>query len=381
MRRHGGTWREWPWRVLALVALVILAAVAGLTLAGWWPRSSPPALSLSARQVHEDARSGVVYPVCVPERADVAKNGSWSVLVVLPFPPRQIAAARAAVQQWTTAGQCDRSRGSERGMVDLLLWCSGSASNTSLVEEVRRLREESRSAWRELGEHAGTVHAALANLTHTQDLYYYSWWRMRHVSPGTTHLFYAMFTAAAASTDPAPSALPKWTSPTAYPYAVWLEPDTWVVQPCLLESLLRLIDRHHPFWVLGSAPQYRRRGGWVHVPHDHHLNGNAVYRLNDRCFSQVLLQEVFARYPDTPFDGALQRWRYARTQDAWWRAYAHMFGYTDWVRNYGRRAWCAERVRRYSPGTCVVHGRHRRERCGMAGAERASVDATTSHEL
>lgn len=308
-----------------------------------------------------DVASGALYARCVPNTSLHSKNASSTprIAIVVPYPPKQASVVLDALRQWLgKAVVCSAAP----VPTDLFLLCSRDPASCLTEKAVQNVLDPYRNASFGPEMVFPQVRLRFANLSAREDGYYYSIWRRRHVSWGTANLFYPLFSRAE-EVRAAGNSTEYFHHPLGlaqdYDYFLWLEPDAYALHPCFLQMLHRQVANRHPFWVMGSAPMYRRRHGWVVWPHDHHINGNAVYRLGDDCFTEGALRRVASTFPAEPFDSALQRWRMAVSQDAWWRVYAHLFIYTDWIQNYGDRAWCPALVRAKSPFTAIVHGRQR----------------------
>ncbi|KAF6001871.1 hypothetical protein F1559_000577 [Cyanidiococcus yangmingshanensis] len=308
-----------------------------------------------------DSSAGTVYARCVPSTNLKSRNipAEPRLAIVVPYPPKQASDVLEALHQWLSrAAECPEVP----TPVDLFLLCSRDQASCLTMHMVETVLSVYRNESIPPELVFSAVHLRFANLSAQADAYYFSFWRNRHISPGTANLFYPLFAQAgklSSSENSANVGYHPLGLAQDYDYFVWLEPDVYALLPCFLQMLHRHVAVHHPFWIMGSAPMYQRRHGWVVWPHDHHINGNAIYRLGDDCFTNGMIRQVAAAFPTEPFDSALQRWRMGVARDAWWRTYAHLFVYTDWIRNYGDRVWCPALVRASSPNTAMVHGRRR----------------------
>lgn len=147
-----------------------------------------------------------------------------------------------------------------------------------------------------------------------------------------------------------------------YSYLFWMEPDCFPVQPGWLDRLYQRATSSGAFWMMGSL----RRGAFEELKqYEHikaHINGNALYRLDDPSFLAYLeaVQEDFdqrmSRYVGS-FDLAIYLfWRglepYHRVA-----ALTHRFVYTDLVQNVYITPTSIAAILQESPGTYLVHGR------------------------
>lgn len=359
-RRHltqfiGSLWRVIVWFLLVVQVLCWYdGTFPRLRMGDWGARTT----ASGSDAPWLDNQSGALYARCVPRTTLLTTNRSSrpNVLLVVPYPPKQAPQVLETLRQWLRqASACAETAYAS----DLLLFCSRAETNCLQREQVQLVLDSVRNETFRSEQVFSRVLLRFANLSDYADAYYFSRWRRRHISRGTANLFYALFDlyhVPGSTSRHEEHRIHPMGLALQYDYFVWLEPDVYALRPCFLPMLHRSVAKRHPFWVMGSAPLYQRHRWCVTWPHDHHLNGNAVYRLGDPCFTHTVLRGMATRFPDEPFDSAMQRWRMATAHDSWWRVYAHLFVYTDWIQNYGSRAWCPELVSKTSPFTAMVHG-------------------------
>ncbi|PJF20072.1 Glutathione S-transferase omega-like 2 [Paramicrosporidium saccamoebae] len=147
-----------------------------------------------------------------------------------------------------------------------------------------------------------------------------------------------------------------------YRYMYWMEADQ---QPCRtgwLDALYRTAINHPGFWMIGSIVRDGQASTTYYSFADH-LNGNALYRLDDPQFHTFLarVQEEFSKNKGrflSAFDIAiylvarhtLSFNEYARTK--------HRFQYSDLMQNMYRTAANITTICDANPSTYFVHGKY-----------------------
>eukprot|EP00871_Galdieria_phlegrea_P003521 jgi/Galph1/416/GphlegSOOS_G5263.1 len=223
-----------------------------------------------------------------------------------------------------------------KGKVDILFWFHKNWSDWTMKDDAENVifhAKPLKTCFRHIFIHS-------ANLSAEQDLYYYSWWKLSHYSPGTCNMFYSLFEK-------------EWIR-QRYDYLFLMEPDVSPIRSFWLEALYHQ-TQGKLFWQKGAIPQYSK---WIVTQHDYHMNGNAFYRVGDSCFDKIL-RTARQVYPNVPFDGALHAVLMNKRNHHWMRHYAHLFVYTDFVLNFGDNNFSTESVLRYWPETYLVHGKGR----------------------
>lgn len=166
-----------------------------------------------------------------------------------------------------------------------------------------------------------------------------------------------------------------------YTHFLLLEPDVQPIRPRWLDVHIRRLlpssasssfaaSSAEP-WITGSVSHHRDNF------RDYHINGNALYALRDRAFTDEYLARVRRKYPRSArvpyadgcsgtayggFDVSLSQYLYDRrmTRDEWVyvQRVLHRFRVTDVLYNAaGHAHWRPWRVLRWHPATALVHGK------------------------
>ncbi|GJD06772.1 hypothetical protein Gasu2_11650 [Galdieria sulphuraria] len=133
-----------------------------------------------------------------------------------------------------------------------------------------------------------------------------------------------------------------------------MEPDVSPIRPFWLEAVYNE-TKGKEFYHKGSIAQYAKR---IITQHDYHINGNALYRVGDPCFDNIL-ETAQMEYKDAPFDGALHALRMNKRYHSWMRYYSHLFVYSDFILNFGDNPFSEQLVLNKWPNTFLVHGKRR----------------------
>ena len=148
-------------------------------------------------------------------------------------------------------------------------------------------------------------------------------------------------------------------------YAFYMEPDCVPVR----NNWLNALDwnsrwPNQIFWIKGSIYRGGNKGPYAtrHPPQYYHLNGNALFNLNDRAFRSFYVKHyrpwalaaaaVHERSFDTDF------WRFLHNLDTInvVKGVYHRFAYTDVVQNWWRSSYSLSKIKAEQPNTYLVHG-------------------------
>lgn len=148
-----------------------------------------------------------------------------------------------------------------------------------------------------------------------------------------------------------------------YSFMFWMEPDCFPIKSGWLDILYNLATTSGPFWVLGSA----RRDEFVEdkqyrYAYDH-INGNALYRLDDPIFRSYLdavhedFSQNFKKYLRS-FDVAIALYKKSLKPFTRYSELHHHFVYTDLIQNVYRSKTNVTELITSHPETYIVHGRN-----------------------
>jgi hypothetical protein len=129
-----------------------------------------------------------------------------------------------------------------------------------------------------------------------------------------------------------------------YDYAFWCEHDVMPVQPGWVDSLLREVTFPSvDFFVRGSLHRGRKLDDIVLYPDAaswvKHINGNALYKVNDPEFTAMISQTREANHGSmsftSSFDTAMWIQHITSYASRWkkYQSYAHKFQYTELIQN------------------------------------------------
>lgn len=147
-----------------------------------------------------------------------------------------------------------------------------------------------------------------------------------------------------------------------YSYLFWMEPDCFPVRSGWLDRLYNLVTTSGQFWVIGSAirsdfvedPQFRY--GYDHI------NGNALYRLDDPDF-RSFLDAVHEDFPQNlkkymrSFDIAIALYKKSLKPFTRYSELHHHFIHTDLIQNVYRTETNVTDLLSKHPNTYILHGR------------------------
>lgn len=145
-----------------------------------------------------------------------------------------------------------------------------------------------------------------------------------------------------------------------YRHMLYMEPDTWPLKPNWLPAV-DSISRDHGFWMRGTLMRYQPR--FVVAPEPYrsaytrHINGNAIYDLQDPCFAHYRTL-VHAAYGDAAFDVAMSLYRTPRYRYILEHSLAHRFAATNVIADMGIEGFAnIEEMRLKLPGTYLAHAK------------------------
>jgi hypothetical protein len=237
------------------------------------------------------------------------------LLLVLPITNRDIPDMRANLNLWASHGPVCTSN--SRGNVDL--WILHNKGPADLPRGTPDL-----TLMPELQPHAhcfGEIKSMFANLTGIEDSY----------PAGPSNMFFKILLHP-----------PLQNLACEYNTMFWMEEDVMPVKQLWIDKLFaESLDGD--FWMKGSM--YRGKGldssvlqsqNWDWIGH---INGNALYRLNDPEFTQFLRVVVNAEPPNhywKPFDVSI--WKVLHDFPYNWRIHQHVirrFVYSDFIQHWG----------------------------------------------
>ncbi|KAJ3116160.1 hypothetical protein HDU96_010269 [Phlyctochytrium bullatum] len=262
--------------------------------------------------------------------------------LILPFALHQAPLLHRNLETlWPLHPPCDPSR-HYSPLIDLVFYTNRISALTPST--LKRLRDTITHT-RTLSRCFSSVKFITANLSPQEDTY----------PLGAAHMFFKLL--AQFPTPPAPLA--------PYNAMFYMEPD---VIPCRRHWLDRLYEESSipgDFWVRGSILRNAnpQTSTWTFA---NHINGNALYRLDDARFHRFLSlasKEFFARPRDFAggYDVGLYLVRENRSLVGWdeYAGTAHLWQFTGTVQNWYRTGVNASRVCKEKGGeeTYLVHGR------------------------
>lgn len=242
---------------------------------------------------------------------------SPSLALVVPFTAQRPELVVQALSLWLEAGSpCSRA---ERGRVDLYFLNNRGEDE---IEQTSFLQNLSRLPFLQQHAHCfgrvGLLHARLSGL---RDAY----------PAGPSFMFFDIFTAAHLQNFRA-----------SYSYMFWMEWDVTPIKPYWLDRLAASCQQGSQFWIKGSMLQGTHldaaalaQQNWDWLPH---INGNALYALNDERFVEFIKIVVDYEPPIhywKPFD--ISMWRVMHAFPYTWplyQRYGHFFQYTDVIKHY-----------------------------------------------
>lgn len=147
-----------------------------------------------------------------------------------------------------------------------------------------------------------------------------------------------------------------------YRYMYWMEADQRPCQAGWLDKLYALAISRPGFWMIGSIVRDGQQSNTYYSFADH-LNGNALYRLDDPDFYAFLgkVQEEFSRNKGrflSAFDIAIYLVARHSLNFSEYAATKHRFHYTQLVQNVYRTQANITQICKTNPDTYLVHGKY-----------------------
>lgn len=148
-------------------------------------------------------------------------------------------------------------------------------------------------------------------------------------------------------------------------YAFYMEPDCLPIRNNWLNALDWNSRWPNPiFWIKGSIYRGSNKGTYAtrHPPQYYHMNGNAIFNLNDRAFRSFYVKhyrpwaQAAAAVRERSFDTDF--WRFLHNLDTIniVKGVYHRFAYTDVVQNWWRSSYSIGKIKTDHPNTYLVHG-------------------------
>jgi hypothetical protein len=147
-----------------------------------------------------------------------------------------------------------------------------------------------------------------------------------------------------------------------YRYMYWMEADQQPCRPGWLDQLYHVAINHPKFWMIGSTIRDGQQSNTYYSFADH-INGNALYRLDDPKFHNFLsiVQEEFSKNKGRflqAFDIAIYLVARHTLPFADYAAQKHHFQYTDILQNVYRTTTNVTQLCHANPSTFLVHGKY-----------------------
>ena len=296
----------------------------------------------------------------------VQRNKPASLVIVVPFTFKDAEKVIEGLEKWPRPGDpCAMTRrlgrknsgsGSDAGAatttattgspVDLLFWFNRDLDDNLYVKDAREVKKKFLRALEPSSHCFGRVEFASARLSDDEDAYPF----------GPSNQWYGLFLSPARPL-------------AAYDFAFWCEHDVTPVQSGWVDALLREVTFRGDFFVKGSIHRGRKLDDIVIYPDEAswvtHINGNALYRANDREFTAMISQceerNRGSKSFMSSFDAAMWIQHVTNYASKWekYQSYAHKFQYTDLIQNLNEDVPWPEGARNLvarSPNTFLVHG-------------------------
>lgn len=157
------------------------------------------------------------------------------------------------------------------------------------------------------------------------------------------------------------SALQHFGEGERFRHMWWMEPDTWPLRRGWLDAVVRE-STWGDFWVRGSPMRYQPRMhvGWepFRTRYLRHMNGNALYALNDQCFA-AFRRVAATMFPGKAFDVAMMFALLDVRAIMRFQSVAFRFQYSRVVADASVARVDRDTALREYPGTYLVHGKNR----------------------
>lgn len=288
----------------------------------------------------------IVRPLLLPDRcartasAHARENG---LLIAIPFTQFDVSSIRKNLQSMQELGpSCSRW-----GAASADVWFYYNRNASSVPAAFYALQDT--PEYRGLKRCIRRQRLVFANLTDKEDDY----------PGGINAMFFRLLTGRLQGVET-----------HDYTSVFWMEPDVTPIKPLWLDNLVREASIDLQFWVKGSPylgdtfdASSRQERDWIG-----HINGNALYRLNDPDFVRFL-RIVLDREPPghywKPFDVSI--WKVLQDFPYSWHMYqriAHRFIYSEFVQNWSFELTPEDVLRtKQNPRTFLLHGKR-----GSAGS-------------
>jgi hypothetical protein len=261
----------------------------------------------------------------------VEQPNNKSVAIVLPIVVEDVNHPQELLQSWIAVGKpCVAEQAT-----DLWFYVNKGESSIDAAAFLHAIAEH-----HSINQHRqcfGDIRVMYANLTGEEDIY----------PAGPSNMFFNIYLNANMSYFRA-----------LYDFMYWMEPDVQPAQPGWLDCIHDAANSGH-FWMKGSltlgphlneAVKERTNWDWIG-----HINGNALYALQDATFEQFL-RVVDTYEPPShfwkPFDVSI--WRTLHAFPHMWTVYQQYrskFVYSDFTRHYAFGIGTQT-----DQHTCLLHG-------------------------
>jgi len=139
-----------------------------------------------------------------------------------------------------------------------------------------------------------------------------------------------------------------------YDYWFLVEPDVIAMKDFWLDRVFEeAVFSIDDFWMKGSTNRIPWYGSW-------HMNGNAIYKLHDKEFKTVVLDEV-AKRPDLPFDLTTMSSFFGqqKSNGAYYKTIQHKVVFSDYIQDWssGAEFFPYEQILKENPNTVLVHNK------------------------
>lgn len=134
-----------------------------------------------------------------------------------------------------------------------------------------------------------------------------------------------------------------------YDYFFLMEPDSRPIRKHWLDQLEKECAGTKYFWQKGSVPRYHTDA------YDLHINGNAIYRVNDEQSSRFFVESKNAFLPYISFDQSIHAFRIQKGL----HQSQHLFIASEFIVNNwkGFEYYSVEEVLKELPDTFIMHGK------------------------
>lgn len=146
-------------------------------------------------------------------------------------------------------------------------------------------------------------------------------------------------------------------------HALYLEPDCHPIQIGWLDILNNITENDEKFWMKGSLFRGQGSSHNSQIPFNiFHINGNAIYNLNDPLFINWYFEKVkpFIKSTTTyktPYDTDL--FRYFLQKENWkseTRHILHKFKLTNLIQNHWHSKYNIKDLLSKTPNLAIIHG-------------------------